>query len=130
MISHLNDCISKGYVIGYGGLLTWIFRKLGVPLEGQNYPMGPNNKIGVKCLNNLHLRLNENGALENIFEQSDVISDNKEGTNEGENEENVVEEELNKEEHEHVPSATEKAEGHSDKELEENSWKGKLRRNL
>ena len=98
MISHLNDCISKGYVIGYGGLLTWIFRKLGVLLEGQNYPMGPNNKIGVKCLNNLHLRLNENGTLENIFEQSDVISDNKEGANEGENEENVEEEELNKEE--------------------------------
>ena len=47
MISHLSDCISKRYVIGYGGLLTWIFRMLGVPLEGQNFPMGPNNKIGV-----------------------------------------------------------------------------------
>ena len=27
MISHLSDCISKRCVIGYGGLLTWVFRK-------------------------------------------------------------------------------------------------------
>ena len=119
MICHLNDCIFKRNMLGYGGLLTWIFMKLGVPLDGPNYPMGPNNKVGVKCLNNLHLRLNENGTLENIFEQS-------EGTNEEENEEKVEEEEVNKEEQEPVPSATEKAEGHSEEKQEENSCKGEV----
>ena len=98
MISHLSDCISKRCTIGYGGLLTWVFRKLGVPLEGQNFSMGPNNKIGAKCLSNLHLKLNENGTLENVCEQSDVISDNKEGTNEVEKEEKVEEEKLNNKE--------------------------------
>ena len=34
MISHLPDCIEKKYLVGYGGLLTWIFRKFGVPLDG------------------------------------------------------------------------------------------------
>ena len=33
MISHLSNCIEK-YMVGYGGLLTWIFRMFGVPLEG------------------------------------------------------------------------------------------------
>ena len=126
MICHLNDCIFKRNVLGYGGLLTWIFKKLGVPLDGPNYPMGPNNKVGVKCLKNLRLRLTENGTLENIFEQS-------EDTNEEEEvEENVEEEEVNKEEQEEpVPSATEKAEGHSEEEeQEENSCKGEVEKEL
>ena len=45
MISHLNDCISKTCMVGYGGLLSWVFRKFGVPLVGLNFSMGPNNKI-------------------------------------------------------------------------------------
>ena len=61
MISHLSDCISKRCMVGYGGLLSWVFTKFGVPLVGLNFPMGPNNKIGAKCLTNLHLKLNENG---------------------------------------------------------------------
>ena len=119
MIYNVSECISKGCVIGYGGLLTWIFRKLGVPLEGQNFPMSPNNMIGAKCLSNLHLKLNENGTLENDCEQSDVISDNKEGTDEVAKEEKIEEEELNnKEEQEPVPSATGKVEG-----VLRNRWK-------
>ena len=54
-----------------------------------------------------------------------MIFDYKEGINEVEKEEKVEEEELNnKEEHESVPSATEKAEGHFDREQEEISCKG------
>ena len=56
--------------------------------------MGPNNKIGAKCLSNLHLKLNENGILENICEQIDVNSDDKEETNNVEKEEKDQEEEL------------------------------------
>ena len=33
MISHLSDCIEKKFMVGYGGLLTWIFKKFGVPLD-------------------------------------------------------------------------------------------------
>ena len=45
-----------------------IFKKFGVPLEGLEFPMSANNKIGAKCLNNLHLTLNENGILEDVEE--------------------------------------------------------------
>ena len=102
MISYLSGFISKRCVIGYGGLLTWTFRKLGVPLEGQNFPMGPNNMIGAKCLSNLHLKLNENRILENVAEQINVHSDDKE---------EQEEERSKKEEQEPVPSAIEKVEG-------------------
>ena len=78
MISHLSDCIDKKYVVRYGGLLTWIFRKFGVPLDGLHFPMGPNNKIGAKCLNNLHLKLNDNGILEDANEQVYIIDSDKE----------------------------------------------------
>ena len=33
MISQLFDCTKKKYMVRYGGLLTWMFRKFGVPLE-------------------------------------------------------------------------------------------------
>ena len=95
MISHLSDCISKRCMVGYGGLLSWVFGKFDIPLVGLNFLMGPNNKIGAKCLSNLHLKLNENGILKNVCEQVDVNSDNKEETNEVEKEEKVLEEELN-----------------------------------
>ena len=39
MICHLCDCIDKKYVVGYRGLLTWIFRKFGVPLDGLHFPL-------------------------------------------------------------------------------------------
>ena len=51
-------------MVGYGGLLTWFFRKFGVPLEGLQFPMSSNNKIGAKCLTNLHLKISEKGILE------------------------------------------------------------------
>ena len=78
MISHLADCIEKKYLVGYGGLLTWIFRKFGVPLDDFQFPMSPNNKIGAKCLNNFHLRLNENGILEDDKEEVEVVDSDKE----------------------------------------------------
>ena len=40
--------------------------------------MGPNNKIGAKCLNNLHLKLNDNGILEDANEQVNVVDSDKE----------------------------------------------------
>ena len=61
MISNLFDYIEKKYMEGYGGLLTWIFSKFGVPLEGLYFPMSSNNKIGAKCLTNLHLKLSDKG---------------------------------------------------------------------
>ncbi|XP_057543228.1 uncharacterized protein LOC130821457 [Amaranthus tricolor] len=63
-INEKKDCIEKKYMVGYGGLLTWFFRKFGVPLEGLQFPMSSNNKIGAKCLTNLHLKISEKGILE------------------------------------------------------------------
>ena len=51
-------------MVGYGGLLTSIFRKFGVPLDVLHFPMSENTKIGAKYLTNLHLKLNLNGTLE------------------------------------------------------------------
>jgi hypothetical protein len=85
MISHLADCIEKKSMVGYGGLLTHVFKKFGVPLEGLEFPMSANNKIGAKCLNNLHLKLNENGILEDAIEDVKEVSsdDDKEGAEKG-----------------------------------------------
>ena len=69
MISHLSDCIEKKIFVGYGGLLTWIFKKFRVPLDGLQFPMGPNMKIGAKCLHNLHLQLNDEGLLVHALEE-------------------------------------------------------------
>ena len=33
-ISHLFDCNEKKLMVGYGGLLIWILKKFGVPLDG------------------------------------------------------------------------------------------------
>ncbi|XP_057540621.1 uncharacterized protein LOC130818467 [Amaranthus tricolor] len=111
--------------LGYGGLLSWIFRKFGVPLEGLNFPMGPNNKIGAKCLNNLHLKLYENGILENVTEQIDDHFDKEEEINKADEENKEQEEEvIEKEEQEPVPSTNEKAEGCSEREHEEVPSKG------
>ena len=77
MISHLSDCIEKKYLVGYGELLTSIFRKFGVPLDGLQFPMSPNNKIGAKCLNNLHPKLNDNGILEDANEEVEIVDSEK-----------------------------------------------------
>ena len=94
MISHLSDYIEKKYVVGYGGLLTWIFKKLGVPLDDLHFLMGPNNKIGAKCLNNLHLKLNDNGILEDVNEQVNVNYDKEEERQKDEEEKEEKEEEV------------------------------------
>ena len=64
MISHFSDCIEKKYMVGYGGLLTWIFKNFEVPLERLQFPMSSNNKICAKCLTDLHLRLSDKEILE------------------------------------------------------------------
>jgi hypothetical protein len=74
MISHLSDCIKKRCMVGYGGLLTCVFKKFGVPLDGLQFPMSANNKIGAKCLNNLHLKLNEKGILEDFVDEVEEVS--------------------------------------------------------
>ena len=51
--------------------------------------MSSNNKIGAKCLNNLHLKLNDNGILENANEEVEVVEsekDEEKKKNENENE--------------------------------------------
>ena len=114
-------------MVGYGGLLTWIFKKFGVPLDGLHFHMSPNNKIGAKCLNNLHLKLNDNGILEDTNEQVSVVDSDKEEEaqkNEEEREENE-EEVLEKEDQEPVPSATvERAKDCSKREQGEEASKG------
>lgn len=86
MISHLCDCIEKKYMIDYGGLLTWIFEKCGVPLEGLHFPLSSNNKIGVECLTNLHLKLTDKITLEaaSIGDKTDYVEE--ESSIEGEKE--------------------------------------------
>src|SRR5688572_14155489 len=116
MISHLADCIEKKSMVGYGGLLTHIFKKFGVPLDGLEFPMSANNKIGAKCLNNLHLKLNDKGILEDAIEEVEEVSsdDEKEGADKEEEEkvkEGEEKEMEGEEEQETVPSAsTDKAE--------------------
>ena len=101
-------------MVGYEGLMTWIFRKFGVPLDGLQFPMGPNNKIGAKCLNNLHLKLNDKGILEDAIEEvEDVESEDEKDEEEREEKEEKQKEEKDQEnkDQEPVPSATtEKAE--------------------
>ena len=77
-------------MVGYEGLLTWTFKKFGVPLDSLQFPMSPNNKIGVKCLNNLHLRVSEKGIMEEIINE-----DVKEVNSEEEKEDEEKEKELN-----------------------------------
>ncbi|XP_057526436.1 uncharacterized protein LOC130805673 [Amaranthus tricolor] len=86
----------------------WIFRKFGVPLDGLHFPMSPNNKIGAKCLNNFHLKLNDNGVLEDANEQVDIVDSDKEqkAQKNEEGREEKEEEELEKKDQEPVPSAT------------------------
>ena len=55
-----------------------IFKKFGVPLEGLEFPISANNKKGAKCLNNLHLTLNENGILEDVEEDVEYVSSDEE----------------------------------------------------
>jgi transposase-like protein len=117
MVSHLSECIEKGLMVGYGGLLTCVFKKFGVPLDGPEFPMSANNKISERCLTNLHLQLNEKGILEHAIEEVEVSSDEeeKEKVEKEEEEEEVKEKE--KEDQEDVPSATTEAE--TDREQEE-----------
>ena len=100
MISHLSYCIEKKYLVGYGGLLTWIFRKFGVPLNGLKFPKSPKNKIGAKCLNNLHLKLNDNGILENANAEVEVVDSEKD--EEEQEDDKVIKDQ------ETVPNATQK----------------------
>ena len=98
MISHLSDCIEKKYMVGYGGLLTWIFRKFGVLLEGLQFPMSSNHKIGEKCLTNLYLKISDKGILEEAFIE-DVEDENsdEEKDEEGEKEKEKEEQKADKE---------------------------------
>ena len=109
MIYHLSDCIEKKYLVGYGGLLTWIFRKFGVPLDGLQFPMIPNNKIGAKCLNNLHLKLNDNRILEDANEEVEIVDSEKdEEVQKNEERRKEEEEDLENKDQEPIPSATTK----------------------
>ena len=110
MISHLNDCIAKRCMVGYGGLLSWIFSKFGVPLGDYSFPMGPSNMIGAKCLSNLRLKLNEEGILENIVEQIEIDSDNEEQEEEGKEKEEQEEEEEKEEKEQEKKEEEEKEE--------------------
>ena len=107
MISYLSDRIEKGSFVGYGGLMTWIFKKFGVPLDGLQFPMGPNMKIGAKCLHNLHLKLNDEGILLHAVEEAVYIKSEEEKVEEPR--EQLIEEDKEvkeEKEQEPVPTAT------------------------
>ena len=93
-------------MVGYGALLTWIFKQFGVPLDTLQFPMSPNNKIGAKCLNNLHLRVSEKKILEDATVE-DV--ENEDSNQEKEEKEKVEEDQkAEKEDTEPVPTTTHK----------------------
>ena len=80
-------------------------------------------------MNNLHLKLNDNGILENATEQVDAHLNKEEDTKNDDEEKKEQEEEVfDKEDQETVPSATEKAEGCSTREQEEVPSKGEAER--
>ncbi|XP_057520877.1 uncharacterized protein LOC130801130 [Amaranthus tricolor] len=74
--------------------------------------MSLNNKIGVKCLDNLHLRVSEKGILEEISnedveeENSEEDKDEGEEKEQDEGKEKEDEKEKEKEDHQPVPTAT------------------------
>ena len=75
--------------------------------------------------NNFHLKLNDNGILENASEQVNVDSDKEEEALKDEDEKEEKKEELmEKEDQEPVPSATDKAEACSTREQGEEGSKG------
>ncbi|XP_057528336.1 uncharacterized protein LOC130807204 [Amaranthus tricolor] len=96
-----NSKQSEGSFVGYGGLLTWMFKKFGVPLDGLQFPMGPNMKIGAKCLHNLHLKLNDEEILVHAVEEVNDVESEEEKVEEVK--EQLVEEEKDQES---VPTAT------------------------
>ena len=104
IISHLSDSIEKKYLVGFGGLLTCIFRKIGVPFDGLQFAMSPNKKIGAKCLNNLHIKLNDNGILEDANKEVEIVDSEKE-------EEEKKNENENKDQETVPPATTKKADG-------------------
>ena len=107
MISHLADCIEKKYMVGYGGLLTWIFRKFGVPLEGLQFPVSYNNKIGAKCLTNLHLKLSNKGIPEDAsIEDEEEEDSDEEKDEEKEKEKEKEDQKVAKEDQDTIPTAT------------------------
>ena len=107
MISHLFDYIEKKYMVGYGGLLTWIFKKVGVPLEGLQFPMSSNKKIGAKCLTNLHLKLSDKGIMEEAsIEDEEEEDSNEEKDEEKEKEKEKKDQKAAEEEQETVPTTT------------------------
>ena len=110
MILHFSNYIEMKYMVGYGDLLTWIFRKFGVSLQGLQFPISSNNKIGAKCLTNFHLKLSDKGFLE----EASIEDEEEEGSDEEKEEEQEKEKEDQKadeEDQEPVPTAThEKAE--------------------
>ncbi|XP_057523772.1 uncharacterized protein LOC130803605 [Amaranthus tricolor] len=103
MISHLSDCIEKGSFVGYGGLMRRIFKKFDVPVDGLQFPMGRNTKIGAKCLHNLYLKLNDEGIL--VHEMEEVVDIDLEEEKDEELKEKLVKEEK---EQQSVPTATTK----------------------
>ena len=120
MISHLSDCIEKKYMVGYGGLLTWIFKKFGVPLECLHFSMSSNNKIGVKCLTNLHLKLTNKGILESTSTKDVEEEGSVGGDQEKEEEKEKEGQREDEQDKEAVPAAVhEKAEDGSKSEQEE-----------
>ena len=69
--------------------------------------MSANYKIGAKCLNNLHLKLNDNGILEDVEEDVEYVSS---GEVQEEEETEVDGEDLEEENQETIPTATTEAE--------------------
>jgi hypothetical protein len=81
-------------------LLIHVFKKFGVPLDSLEFPMSANNRIGAKCLTNLHLKLNEKGILEDVVEEVEEVSSDDEKVEEENEEEGKAEKGEDREEKE------------------------------
>ena len=77
-------------------------------MDTLQFPMSPNNKIGAKCLNNLHLRVSEKGILEEIINEDveEVNSVEAKEKQQNEREEKGDEKEKEKEDQQPFPTAT------------------------
>ena len=78
-------------------------------MEGLQFPMSSNNKIGAKCLTNLHLKLSNKGILKDTFIEDDEEKDYDEEKDEEKEKEKEKEKEDQKtveEDHKNFPTAT------------------------
>lgn len=107
-ITHLTHCISHNNVVGYGSLLTYIMRKVGVDLTSYtSEPLTPAHILNPACLNGISLNIVDGVVSVGKPTTGDTTQQEDEG------DEGIEEEEELSEEEGEVVFACEEKEGHS-----------------